>query len=300
MQRSGLTRISFRLLRMTVLSIVGFILFLVVFLYFFQHEMIYIPRRYDPALLRAAGALVEPISYETSSGRQVAYYVAPRGESGDGPADNPPGRLPDRLWMMFHGNAARGLDWLDFLEKVPDGRAGYLLFDYPGYGECEGKAWEPTVLESSRKALATLAERLGVERKELEGRLHMFGFSLGGAAALRLASEVEVRGLVVLAPFTSIRDMAKRTVGWPLCNLARDRYDNRAALAELSRREPRPRVTIIHGTSDTIVPIKLGRDLAAAHPGWVELIEARGADHNWLLELAEPAILSAMAVEGSD
>jgi pimeloyl-ACP methyl ester carboxylesterase len=55
------------------------------------------------------------------------------------------------------------------------------------------------------------------------------------------------------------------------------------------------RVTIFHGTADEVIPVSMGRELAAAHPGVVTLHEAAGQDHNFILGNCAVKIGEAMS-----
>ena len=87
--------------------------------------------------------------------------------------------------------------------------------------------------------------------------------------------------MVLLSPFTTLTEMARGTVGWPLCHLNRHRFDNRTRLASIVARGAR--VRIVHGTADGIIPVSMARELAAAHPAAVQLTEVPGAGHNDML-----------------
>jgi alpha-beta hydrolase superfamily lysophospholipase len=270
------------------LSLAGFTVLMAAGLYFFQHAMIYHPVPYGPGFEMAARGIVEEIPFQTAQGRQVALYVAPRKD---------PHAPPARLWMMFHGNGAQAFDHTDLIPDVEDPEAGFLLIDYPGYGHCEGTAWSWTILESSEGALEALAARVQAPRAALERDIRLFGVSLGCACALQMAVRLHPRRVVLVSPFTSIRDMARLTVGWPLCLLTRDGYDNRARLRELVQRPDPPRVVIFHGSADDIVPVGHGRELASLAPAAIEYIEIENGDHNYILDSARARILAVMKAE---
>jgi fermentation-respiration switch protein FrsA (DUF1100 family) len=89
-------------------------------------------------------------------------------------------------------------------------------------------------------------------------------------------------------------DMARLQVGFPICYLLRERYDNCAGLGELSGRENLPSVHIFHGDADELVPYKMGRELAGMYPELSIFHRVEGADHNTILELAKDRIIEAM------
>jgi hypothetical protein len=211
------------------------------------------------------------LEYSTGAGKQVAFFVAPR--SGE--------TVPARLWVAFTGNASVALDWLYIIEQWPNKSDGFLLVDYPGYGRSEGRAGIASTRASADAALVTLAARLPVEAKELEPRLCVLGLSLGCAAGLDFAARhPQVQRIALLAPFTSVADVAAAVFGRPASWLLRENYDNRTLLREIVARTPPPRVAIFHGTADTLIPARMGRELAESAPDVVEFFPIEHATHN--------------------
>ncbi len=259
-----------------VLALVFALIALVLLL--LQHRMIYFPRPYEPGRLSRLPAELLLLDYTTTEGKQVTFYLPPRER---------PQEPPGRLWVMFGGNATLALDWMGFIEGSPHTRDGFLLIDYPGYGENEGRASPVKIPESTEEAFRTLARHLGVEPSALESGMGVIGHSLGAAAALQFATRRPVERVLLIAPFTTMRDMAVRTVGYPLCYLLTHRFDNRRRLAELSKRPNPPQVAIIHGDADGVVPVEMGRELAGVAPGITRYIEIPNLDHMSILEEAE-------------
>lgn len=273
---------------MSMAAIVGLTSFLIaflVFLYYFQTRMIYLPKPYGPEYAPWSPSFARVVHYETSQGRQQALYIPPR--------DNP-NLPPDQVWMLFNGNASLAMDWAEFLSKVPDLQTGFLLIDYPGYGYCEGNPSPGTILESSIKALAALGRQLAEKHDQRFCHLNLLGFSLGTAAALQLACKERVERIVLIAPFSSLVEMARRSVGWPLCTMLTHRFDNRARLNELAQSPHHPAITIFHGTADRVVPVEMSRKMVRLQPGLIEYHEIEGGEHHLILSEAAPQILSAM------
>jgi hypothetical protein len=91
--------------------------------------------------------------------------------------------------------------------------------------------------------------------------------------------------MILVAPFTSMLDMARRSVGCPLCHLLSHRYDNRASLRAI-RARGLPELTILHGQNDHFIPSTMGAELAALAPGsQFELVPA--ADHGDVIVVAQ-------------
>jgi fermentation-respiration switch protein FrsA (DUF1100 family) len=163
-------------------------------------------------------------------------------------------------------------------------RAGFnvLIFDYTGYGDEPGPVtlgyWE---MADARAALRFLRGRYP------ESPLGLMGFSMGAAIAIMVAArEPDVRAVFADSPFTDQRAIIRYHVGRELHLsatqqgewLARvvlslvDRrlsrlFDFRLAdvdpLRDVARLAPRPLV-LVHGESDTIIPVEHTRRLEAA------------------------------------
>ena len=278
---------------MLAMVIIGFVLVIVVFLGGCQRSLIYLARPYEYAVNMMIDRHAERIEYRIGAGPQVAFYVAPAEDAGE---------APDRLWVLAGGNGALALDWFDLVDHAPDPRAGFLLVDYPGYGFNAGRPNRECIREGMSEAFAAAARRFEMDEAELARRTSLMGHSLGAAAVLDLAVGMEPapRRIILVSPFTSLIDMVRLSVGWPLCHMLLDRFDNEARLTELADRDDRPRVTIIHGDADQLVPIEMARRLARPHPEWVELIEIERGDHNWILTTARPQIMSRIQPPGAD
>ncbi len=248
-----------------------------------QHSMIYFPRSYGAAFAERMPRNASALSYSTREGRQCAFYIPPSSQ-----------KKPERVWVMFGGNGALALDWTDFVMQCPEKRDGFLLVDYPGYGKCEGGASPASIAESSEAALNELAACLHSSREEVEKKLNVIGHSIGCAAGLAFASKHPVERVILAAPFTSLRDMARETVGWPLCLVLLQNFDNRARLAELAARGHPPKVTIVHGLDDSLIPIRMSRELAGMFPRMIRLHEIADADHNTITCVAANEMFAAM------
>lgn len=288
---------------MTTLVLLGLVLLFIGLIFVTQRKQIYFPRPYGPEYLVDQTSELAPVRYGTEHGEQAAFYFVPGGD-----ATKP----VDELWVTFGGNAMLALDWVDWLSDLGDGtegngnegdatledgnRRGFLLVDYPGYGRSGGKPTRESIIANTEAVLPALAESLETDAEQFRS-VNVLGLSIGAAAGLEFAVRHEVDRVVLLAPFTSLLDMAKRQVG-PLAYMLLDRFDNRARLAELAGREHRPEVVIFHGNSDGIIPLAHGRSLAGEYPDWIRFHEVPGADHNDLLYEAEGEIKAAVRGEG--
>ena len=254
-------------------------------LFFRQHSFIYYPRKYTPGYEHTLPAGATALRYTTVAGEQVAFYVPPRSGSA----------MPARVWVMFSGNASVALDWLDIVAMSRNEAAGFLLIDYPGYGASEGVAAIATTRGSAEKAVSTLAEHLQMSEDDLSQRLSVLGLSLGAAAALDFAAQKSAQRIVLIAPFTTLREVAARLFSKPASYLLLENYDNRARVQELAQREPPPQITIFHGTADTLIPSEMGRQLAEAAPAIVRFVSVERATHDTIVSDALPQIIDELS-----
>lgn len=281
---------------MAVAVPLGFILVFAVLLFAVQRSLMYYPQPYPAGFERQFGEVVAPIEFDAGEGRQMAFYLAPRKGTVH--------EAPERLWVLFHGNASRALDWLasDLVDLHPDAEAGFLLVDFPGFGASEGSPSRTGIIENGVLAFKALADRFGEDPEDLARRTGVLGYSMGAAAGMEFAVRHPVRAVVVISPFTSIMDMARRLYG-PFRHVALDRFDNMARLDELAAREDPPTVWIFHGTADPIIPADMGRQLAARQPAITRLAMDDGGDHDWIIQRMGPrmqqAMLDAFGVEAN-
>ena len=125
-------------------------------------------------------------------------------------------------------------------------------------------------------------------------QIGILGHSLGAAAALQLAETISVERVVLLSPFTSVADMVKKMFGSWLIPLLKHRFENRGPLMQLLKRDPPPSITIIHGTRDEVIPVEMGRELAALNSEHIHYHELIHSYHNTILQDALPKILQEL------
>jgi len=266
---------------LTILLLVGA---LAAMLFFAQHSLIYHPRPYANGFERVLPPGTIQLEYATAAGKQFAFYLPPHSGAA----------IPRHVWVAFSGNASVALDWLDLAESYPGDADAFLLIDYPGYGQSGGVASIATTRGSADKAVSVLAERLSIPESELATRLSVLGLSLGAGAALEFAAGHPIQRAVLIAPFTTLREVAATLFSKPASYLLRESYDNRSRLRYLAQQTPAPRVAIFHGTADTLIPARMGEELAQSVPDIAQFFPIKGATHDTIVSDAMPEIIAWM------
>lgn len=182
-------------------------------------------------------------------------------------------------WLWFHGNGGNiGHRVGEILLTHHRTGANIFIFDYRGYGNSEGKPSEKGTYLDSRAAVAYLKSRPDVDPE----RVVYSGHSLGAAVAIELALDEPPLGMVLVSPFSSVRDMAKLALPFPPAGwLVRNHYDNLSRIQQLQMP-----LLLLHGDQDDTVPIAQGQKLfdAANQPKQFEVLA--GAGHNDTYEAA--------------
>ncbi|HKS49096.1 MAG TPA: alpha/beta fold hydrolase [Amycolatopsis sp.] len=175
--------------------------------------------------------------------------------------------------------------------RVPLARAlrerglSVLLLDYRGYGGNYGKPTESGLARDVRAAREFLVRDQGVPPE----RLVYFGESLGSAVVAELAAEHPPAGLVLRSPFVDLASVGQRHYPFlPVRLLLLDKFPAAAHL-----RRVRAPVTVVYGTSDSIVPPAQSRAVAEAAGG--RTVEVPGAGHNDPALLDGPLLVDAIA-----
>jgi fermentation-respiration switch protein FrsA (DUF1100 family) len=178
--------------------------------------------------------------------------------------------------LFLHGNAGNASHRLPNAAALARLGCHVLLLDYRGYGLSEGRPDEAGVYADARAGLAHLTGERGLP----EGRVVLFGRSLGGAVAVDLAQDRALAGVILESTFASAAAVAERAFPGPVAWFARDRFDSERKIARL-----RAPLLFFHGDRDEIVDFELGRRLFEAAPEPKEFLAIRGAGHNDTVEV---------------
>ena len=193
---------------------------------------------------------------------------------------------PEAFVLEFTGNASRA-------EMVAEDTAWQWqrhpvevwAVNYPGYGGSSGPARRKAIADSSLIAFDQLTARAA-------GRpIFVVGTSLGSTAALHVAANREVAGLILTNP-PPLRQLIRGKFGWWNLWLAAVpvSFGVPADLDSLANaaRCYAPAMFIL-SARDEIVPLKYQQRVADAYAGPKQLLSREGANHNDAIEGSDQA-----------
>jgi len=252
--------------RLVQLAVQAYLLCLVP-LTFFQRSLIYQPTRCDrlPADRANASNLVVDVVVKSVDGLDLNGWLQIAG-SWRGAMDVDARSLLARggpLVLYFPGNAGMRSYRTVQLAELGSLDAHVLIMDYRGYADNPGRPSEAAFARDARSVWNYLIEELGVS----PNRVVIYGESLGGGVATRLASDlctagIEPGGLIVQSTFNSLVAVAQKHFPViPVSLLLADRYPSEQRIAKVTCP-----ILQIHGKRDTIVPFELGQRLFDAAP----------------------------------
>lgn len=183
--------------------------------------------------------------------------------------------------VMFHGNAGNISHRLFKTAPLVKEGISILLIDYRGFGRSEGAIRKgDDLVADARAAVDWLENTKGIR----SGEAFLFGESIGSAPALKLAAEAGVKGVILEAPFTTLKELAKKHYPFvPTALLGSFAFDNLEGIKKL--KSP---LLVIHGKADEICPFEMGERLFESASGVKEMFVVPSAGHNDISDVAGP------------
>lgn len=217
---------------------------------------------------RRRSVVLSPAISLQSIGGEILEIITSDGERLAAWHKSPPNGRP--IVVFFHGSAdAPDLRAVRFLALL-SAEFGILAPYFRGYGKSTG-----TPSERGLQLDAEAIYRFCKTRYRPE-QIVLWGFSLGSAVAVSLASRKAIAALVLESSFASLSDVAEH---WfpllPSRHILRDRF--RAVDAIKSVQAP---ILMLHGGADRDIPLELGKRLfeSAPNPKQFVVLEAGGHD----------------------
>jgi uncharacterized protein len=175
--------------------------------------------------------------------------------------------------LFFHGNAGNLTHREPHFREITAAGSSILMLDYRGYGKSAGRPTEQGLYNDADAAYDYL-----LKAGYRPGQIVIHGESLGTAVAVDLASRCPCGGLVLEAPLTSARDVA-RTVLPVIGPMVVWGFNSRRKIGRVHTP-----MLFIQGDGDEIIPLRLGQTLYAAAPEPKSFWVVPRAGHNDIVE----------------
>ena len=182
--------------------------------------------------------------------------------------------------LYIHGNASDLGDNRPFLEQLQRWGFSVFAYDYRGYGTSNGRPSEQNAYQDAETAYSYLVQQLKIPAD----RIIVYGHSLGGGSATKLAVKHSVAGAILESTFTSA---FRVVVPFPL--LPFDKFSNLSRLRQIHCP-----VLVMHGQADQTIPLSHGLALYKAASEPKQSLWVPEAGHNDFTEVAGERLRQAL------
>ena len=225
-------------------------------LYIFQGALIFFPQPVPSQNREPFAEYALTLAHE---GQQLRGWYVPGKVSATRP-----------LMVYYGGNAEEVSGNLWDMARLEAG--AYLFMNYRGYGDSEGKPSQQNLCRDALYILDTLADREQIPLNHIV----LVGRSLGSGVAVHVAAHRPVRGVILVTPFDSLLNVARRHYPvLPVRLLLKHPFDSAALAPNISI----PALILI-ARQDTIIPQQHAIRLSEVWGGPVESIIIDGVGHN--------------------
>jgi alpha-beta hydrolase superfamily lysophospholipase len=242
-------------------SLIGILLvlffLLMAFLHFNQEKIIFFPETLPAEYSFSFDLPFEEVFLEAPDGARLnALHFR---------AQNPKGVV-----LFFHGNAGSLRSWGMVAKEFVERNHDLFILDYRTFGKSTGTLSEEAMHADARMAYTHLLQEYP------EGKVIIFGRSIGSGVAVKLAAETQPRLLILETPMYTLLDLAKRHYPiLPAGLLLRYTFRSDQWIGQVNCP-----IYMLHGTADSIIPHEAAEQLAAKATAPVEVILIPGGGHN--------------------
>jgi len=223
-----------------------------------EKQNLFFPIRELESTPAAIGLEYESVQLVATDGTRLSAWFIPSAGSGS-----------DTV-LICHGNGGNISHRLGKIAFFNELGLDVLIFDYRGYGESEGSPDEQGIYRDVMAAYDYLIH----DQARSPQSIVVFGESLGGAVAAYLASRVPVKAIITVSAFTSVPEMSKQIYPYLPTFFIRTKLNTLAYMTDVKVAK-----LIIHSSDDSMVPVRMGRQIYAAASEPKRFLEIHG-EHN--------------------
>ena len=154
--------------------------------------------------------------------------------------------------VLFHGNAGHLSNRIYKINELNKLNINILLISWRGFSGNKGSPTEKNLYQDAEAAIKWLNEQK-IENEQII----LYGESLGSGVAVEIAKKNDFNGIILESPFTSIENSAKIYYPYlPVKLLLKDKYDSISKIKMINIP-----ILIMHGKKDDVVPFAMGKEL---------------------------------------
>jgi len=227
-----------------IIHIVVAIVFVLVYIRYFEHKSLYFPTKEIEFVPSAVGLSYEDIYLETDDGIRLNAWFIPARDS--------------KLTLLFcHGNGGNISHRVEKILILNELGLDIFIFDYRGYGRSSGRPSERGLYKDAQ----AVYDYLIAEKKVSPDRIVLYGESLGGVVAVDLAAIKTAKALITESMLSSTKDVAR--VVYPIFPnfLISSKFDSVSKIKNVNI----PKL-IIHSKNDEIIPFSQSQKIFKASP----------------------------------
>jgi len=248
----------------TLIYIIAGYAFIMILVYFVQERFIFKPEKLKQDFVYKYDIPFKELFIDTAPGATINglhFY-----------ANDPLG-----LILFFHGNTRSIKGWAKYAKDFYRYKYDVVLVDYRGFGKSTGRKSEKEMLKDMQIVYDTLAVQYH------EGRIIVYGRSLGSGFAAKLASDNSPRHLILESPYYNFAKAVQRFIPiFPMRFVLRYQLQTDKWIRKVNCH-----TYIIHGSKDWLIPISQSEKLQQLNPRKITLITIEGGRHNNLPSFPE-------------
>ena len=154
--------------------------------------------------------------------------------------------------VMFHGNAGHLSNRIYKLNELYKLDINILLISWRGFSGNKGSPTEKNLYADAKAAIKWLNGK-GIDNNQII----LYGESLGTGVAVEIGKKNIFNSIILETPFTSMENTAKIYYPYlPVGLLLKDRYDSISKIKMI-----KTPILVMHGKKDNIVPFSMGKEM---------------------------------------